>query len=253
MIVVISPAKTLDFESTYKIKEKETNPRFLDTTHKLVGEAKKLEVSDLEKMMKISTKLAELNVLRFKAFKKNPNTDARACAYVFKGDTYQGLEFESLNEKTQNYAQSNLRILSGLYGVLRPFDAIQPYRLEMGTRFQTTLGKNLYEVWKQKVTESLNEELKKHKVLINCASIEYFSAVDTKNLNAKVITPIFMERKNGKEKIISFNAKRARGMMAKYIIENKIKDSEEIKKFNIDNYEFQKDKSTETEFVFTRG
>src|SRR5690606_3214371 len=161
MKVVISPAKRLDFESECPIQDKTTAPDFLEITHKLIQEASKLKTSDLERLMKISPKLAELNVARFQDLKKNTQEKARPCAYAFRGDTYLGLEFEKLKPVEQNYAQKHLRILSGLYGLLKPYDGIRPYRLEMGTQFHTPLGKNLYEVWQDKVTEKLNSELSK--------------------------------------------------------------------------------------------
>lgn len=252
MLVVVSPAKRMDFQTPTDISEHE-QPKFLDKASELVKELKKKKPTDLEKLMGISEKLAKLNADRFKSFKTpfSP-TNAKIAGLAFQGDTYQGLEFHEFNKSERSFAQKHLRILSGLYGVLGPLDLIQPYRLEMGTKFGIGENKDLYGVWKHDITKALNEDLKGKRALINCASNEYFNAVDTKALKAPVITPVFKENKNGKLKIISFNAKRARGMMAKYIIENKLKNPEEIKTFAMDNYKFNKGLSDERNYVFTR-
>ncbi|MCO4754814.1 MAG: peroxide stress protein YaaA [Bacteriovoracaceae bacterium] len=252
MLVVVSPAKKLDFQTPSDLAEYET-PLFIDEAKLLIKDLKKKSSQDLQKLMGISENLAELNVKRFNTFKPPfTPTNAKQAGLAFQGDTYQGLEFHDFNKSQRNFAQKHLRILSGLYGILRPLDLMQAYRLEMGTKFGAAGASDLYGFWKEKITEKLNEDLKGQKALVNCASNEYFKAVDTKALKAQVVTPIFKEEKNGKLKIISFNAKRARGMMAKFIIENKLKDPNDLKKFNMDNYKFDPELSDETNFTFTR-
>lgn len=252
MIVVVSPAKKMDFQGPSEINEHDT-PLFLDKAKTLVKELKKKSPADLQELMGISDKLAELNVNRYKNFKTPFSlANAKQAALAFQGDTYQGLEFHDLTKTQRGFAQKRLRILSGLYGVLRPLDLIQPYRLEMGVKFGLNDAKNLYELWKKDVTEELNKSLKGQKALVNCASNEYFGAVDVAKLKVPVVTPVFKEEKNGKLKIISFNAKRARGMMARFIIENKIQNPEDLKKFSMDGYKFNKELSDETTFTFTR-
>jgi cytoplasmic iron level regulating protein YaaA (DUF328/UPF0246 family) len=252
MLIVVSPAKKLDFETQAPI-ETFTTPDFLEISNKLIKDLKKLKTDEVSELMKISTNLGELNFTRFQSF-KTPFTlkNAKQAAFAFKGDTYIGLDFESFSKKQITYSQKHFRILSGLYGLLRPLDLIQPYRLEMGTKFGIEGATNLYAVWKQTLTKKMNEELKKEKVLINLASKEYFSAIDLNSLNAEVLTPIFKEKKNGVYKIISFNAKRARGLMSQYILKNEIKDIEGVKKFDLDRYKFNKTMSNESELVFTR-
>ncbi len=252
MLVVVSPAKKLDFQTPTDLTEYE-GPLFLDKSKELVKELKKKTRPELQKLMGISESLADLNVKRFNSFKTPFSTsNAKQAGLAFQGDTYQGLEFHTFNKTQRSYAQKHLRILSGLYGVLRPLDLMQAYRLEMGTKFGIKGQKDLYQFWRETITQRLNEDLKGTKALVNCASNEYFKAVDTKSLNAPVITPIFKEEKNGKLKIISFNAKRARGMMAKFIIENKIKEPEGLKDFCEDNYKFDPKLSDEYNFTFTR-
>lgn len=252
MLIVVSPAKRLDFQTPNELEET-SQPRFLSKTKDLIKELRKLSSEDLQELMGISEKLGQLNYDRFQSFKTPFSLkNAKQAGLAFQGDTYQGLEFFKFNKSERNFAQKSLRILSGLYGVLAPLDLIQPYRLEMGTKFGVKGKKDLYEVWKEEVTKALNEDLKGHKALVNCASNEYFNAVKTSELKKPVITPVFKENKNGKLKIISFNAKRARGMMAKYIIENKLKDPQDIKDFDLDNYKFNKELSDETTFTFTR-
>lgn len=252
MLIVVSPAKKLDFESIAPTDEF-TTPKFLDKSNGLIKELKRLSSEDIGKLMKLSVNLAELNYTRYQSFKTPFNLkNAKQAAYAFKGDTYVGLDFDSFNKNQVKYAQKHLRILSGLYGILRPLDLIQPYRLEMGTRFKALGEKNLYGIWKNELTDDLSTELKKEKILINLASKEYFSAIDLNKLDAKVITPVFMEEKNGNFKIISFNAKRARGMMSQYIIKNKIEDVEDLKNFDMDNYKYNKTLSEDNDFVFTR-
>ncbi len=253
MLIVVSPAKKLDFDSAPPTQE-HSQPQFLDTTKKIIKDLKKLEASELMKLMKISQTLGELNYNRNQNFKTPFSLkNAKQAAFAFKGDTYQGLEFESFSKAQMNYAQNHFRILSGLYGLLKPLDLIQPYRLEMGTSFGIGKEKNLYGVWREQITQTLQQELKKEKTLVNLASKEYFSAIEFESLDAQVITPVFKEQKNGKYKIISFNAKRARGMMSQFILKNKIDSIEGLKKFDMDNYKFNSEMSSSEELVFTRS
>lgn len=252
MLIVVSPAKRMDFQTPNQLESGE-QPRFLSKASQLVKELKKMGPEELQELMGISEKLGQLNYDRFQSFKTPFSLkNAKQAGLAFQGDTYQGLEFFKFNKSERNFAQKSLRILSGLYGVLAPMDLIQPYRLEMGTKFGIKGNKDLYGVWKDEVTMALNEDLKGHKALVNCASNEYFGAVDVALLKKPVITPVFKEEKNGKLKIISFNAKRARGMMAKFIIENKLKDPEDLKAFDLDNYQFNEELSDETTLTFTR-
>lgn len=252
MLVVVSPAKKLDFENECAITE-QTKPVFLPKTNNLAKELKKLQAADIGKLMKLSQNLSDLNYNRFQSFKSiyNPSTSKQA-AFAFNGDTYTGLDITSMNKTEVNRAQKKLRILSGLYGVLKPLDLIQPYRLEMGTKFKFASYKNLYDYWQADVTGYFNQELKGKIPLVNCASNEYFGVIDPKKLNATIITPVFKENKNGVLKVISFNAKRARGMMARYIIQNNISKVDDLKKFDLDDYKFNASLSNETELVFTR-
>jgi cytoplasmic iron level regulating protein YaaA (DUF328/UPF0246 family) len=252
MLVVVSPAKKMDFETQAPTQDYSTC-EFLDTSNKLIKDLKKLEVNDIAKLMKLSDPLAQLNFSRYKTFKTPFSLkNAKQAAFAFKGDTYVGLDFESFNKTQIKHAQGHFRILSGLYGLLKPLDLIQPYRLEMGTRFGIGTSKNLYGVWQKSITDSLNNELKTKKILVNLASKEYFSAIDFNNLHGEVITPVFKEKKNGEYKIISFAAKRARGMMSQFILKNKIKDIAGIKTFDMADYKFSNKLSSGNEFVFVR-
>ena len=255
MITVVSPAKKLSSECNAK-----TNlyhkPQFLEESEDLIKQLKSLSPLDLESLMGISEKLAILNWERIQ--KWNPNftsKSTREAIYSFKGDTYVGLDAETLSQNEVDFAQNHLRILSGLYGILRPLDLMMPYRLEMGTRFENNRGKNLYEYWGEKLSLYLNNELANHceKIIINCASVEYFKSINTLNLGAKVITPVFKEIKMGKPKIISFFAKKARGMMARFIIQNQINNEVDILNFKLDGYQYDRNLSTNTEPVFTRS
>lgn len=252
MLVVVSPAKRMDFQTPNEIKEHE-QPKFLKNSKELISELKKLTPAQIGKLMGISEKLADLNAQRYQSF-KTPFTlaNAKQAGLAFQGDTYQGLEFHLFNKSQRDFAQKHLRILSGLYGLLGPLDLIQPYRLEMGTKFGIKGNKDLYALWRDEITKALNSELAGQKALVNCASNEYFSAVNTKEVKAPIITPVFKEEKNGKLKIISFNAKRARGMMAKFVIENKLKKPEQLKEFAEDRYQFNSELSDDTTFTFTR-
>ena len=250
--MIVSPAKKLDFDSVAPI-EKHNQPKFLETSTKLIKDLKKLKSTDLQDLMGISEKLAKLNLERYQSFKTPFNLkNSKQAIFAFKGDTYVGLDVDSLDKKDIDYADKNLRILSGLYGVLKPLDLIQAYRLEMGTNFSIGKNKNLYELWREANTKAIESDLKGKKALVNLASKEYFSSIDFSSLTKPVITPVFKEEKNGKLKIISFNAKRARGMMANFIIKNKIKDPADLEKFNMDNYKFDKSLSSKDELVFRR-
>lgn len=252
MLIVVSPAKKLDFESECAFTE-QSEPAFLNKTNILAKELKKLQSQDIAKLMKLSSNLSELNFKRFQNFKSNFNpSTSKQAVFAFNGDTYTGLDIHSFSTREIKVAQKSLRILSGLYGILKPMDLIQAYRLEMGTRFKFKDFKNLYEYWKEDVTNKINTDLKKEKVLVNCASTEYFSVIDQKLIKGEIITPVFKEMRNGELKIISFSAKRARGMMVKYLIQNSIKEPKDIKFFNEDNYLYSKEHSTENEYVFVR-
>jgi hypothetical protein len=254
MLMVISPAKTLDFDSPLATS-KNSQPRLLDQSQQLINELQKLAPHDISALMSVSDKIGTLNFDRFQAWQQPFNEDnARAAVLAFKGDVYTGMQAETFQASDFNFAQKHLRILSGLYGLLRPLDLMQAYRLEMGTKFVNKNGKNLYQFWDNKITTILNEDIKDSgsKELINLASNEYFKSVQLKYLDSEVITPIFKDFKNGKYKIISFYAKKARGMMAAYIIKNKIKNAEDIKSFNIDGYRFDNDMTRDNNWVFTR-
>jgi cytoplasmic iron level regulating protein YaaA (DUF328/UPF0246 family) len=253
MIIVLSPAKTLD----YSFSEKKLDfsvPPFLPKSKNLVSSMKKLNKSELSSLMGVSDKISALNHDRFQNWSQatKPSAQAKQAGLVFKGDVYQGLEFEKLSKQDINFAQKHLRILSGLYGVLKPLDIISPYRLEMGTKISVAKNKDLYEFWKEEITNHLNKDLKASSILVNLASIEYFSSVDTEKLKSRVISPVFKDFKNGQFKIISFYAKKARGLMAKYLIENRVKAPEGLYKFNLDGYKYSKKDSTEYSPVFLR-
>ena len=254
MLVVISPAKTLDFE-TPAITNTATKPLMLKDSAELVDIMRGYAPDDIVNLMGVSQKIGELNSERFMNWhtpftKKN----AKQALLAFKGDVYTGLDAESFNEDDFTFAQSHLRILSGLYGVLRPLDLIQAYRLEMGTKLENGRGKNLYEFWGSQPSVALKKQLAgmKSKVLINLASNEYFNAVDKKLLDTEIITPVFKDYKNGKYKIISFYAKKARGLMSAYIIKHRIEDPAKLRKFNTAGYRFDKDSSDAKQWVFLR-
>ena len=249
MLVVVSPAKKLNMSLVDNLKVSE--PHFKKNANELVNVVRGLSVQGLEKLMDISTTLAELNKDRFNDF---GNQQKKAAAFAFAGDTYKGLSVEKFEMEDLDWAQKHLRILSGLYGLLRPLDEIEPYRLEMGSKLKGAHGSSLYDYWGNKISENLNQHAKEigSKILVNCASNEYFNAINLNSLLLRVITPIFMERKNGKEKIISFYAKNARGAMARFIIQNRLKSEEDIKKFDLDGYNYSADKSDEGKLVFIR-
>lgn len=253
MLLLISPAKTLDF-SPSPIAEYTASP-FLKESKELVGILKEKSADDLKKLMKVSDKIAELNVGRFRSFKAPFNLkNAKQAVLAFRGDVYTGLDADSFDESDIEFAQKHLRILSGLYGMLKPLDLMQPYRLEMGTKLQNKQGKNLYEFWADKITHRINEDLKEsdNEYIINLASKEYFKSVKPKLLNGKIIDVNFKEDKNGTYKIVAFFAKKARGMMCHYAIKNKLTDPEHLKGFDYDNYVYNEDLSSEKELIFTR-
>lgn len=254
MLIVISPAKTLDFE-TPATTEDYTLPALLKDSAELIDQLRLLEPDKIGKLMSISPKLATLNSNRFHHWSLPFNlVNAKQSILAFKGDVYTALDAQSLNVNELAFAQDHLRILSGLYGVLRPLDLIQAYRLEMGTQLSNYRGNNLYEFWGNTITESINQDLKKQQdnTLINLASNEYFKSVKLDKLNANVITPIFKDQKNGIYKIISFFAKKARGLMSRYIIQHKLSNPEDIKRFNVAGYTFNTHASTDNEWVFIR-
>lgn len=253
MKVVISPAKSLDFESTLP-SSKFTQPIFLDEAKKLNKVLVKKKPKALSELMSISDNLAQLNWQRNQDFTV-PFTpeNSRPALYAFNGDVYTGLDGYTIPENKLEDLQNTLRILSGLYGILKPLDLMQPYRLEMGTSLKIGAKKNLYEFWKKTLTNELNNELKEGELFVNLASNEYFSAIDTKALKAPVITPIFKDWKNDKLKVISFYAKKARGSMVRYILDSEAKTLDDIKGFNLDEYEYSKEHTLkENEPVFIR-
>lgn len=252
MLILVSPAKTLDYESPLATS-RFSQPRFTDQSQQLIDTLRKLSVQDVAELMKLSDKLASLNVARYQSWQPEHTPDnARPAVLAFKGDVYTGLDAESFSEGDFEFAQRHLRILSGLYGVLRPLDLLEPYRLEMGTRLKTAAGDNLYQFWGSRITEALNEELANDDVVINLASNEYFKAVQPKSLNARLITPVFKDFKNGQYKIISFYAKKARGLMSRYIIQNRIESPEAIQAFDLEGYYFSAEQSKGDTWVFLR-
>lgn len=253
MKIVISPAKSLDFETELPTR-RATQPPFLETTEKVNRKLARMSKKELSELMNISDKLAELNHTRYQEFtQEHDSTNARPAVYAFAGDVYVGLDAYTIETEKLDKLQDSLRILSGFYGVLRPLDLIQPYRLEMGTDLAVGRKKNLYELWQAELTKKLNEELEDQELFINLASKEYFKAIDTNSLNVPVITPVFKDLKNGKLKIVSFFAKKARGAMVRYIIDENITDLEGLKGFNIDGYQYSEAESgKKNELVFIR-
>jgi uncharacterized protein len=252
MLIVLSPAKSLDFTAP-PLSAPMSAPQMADHTAELAAVAKKLRVIDLKRMMDLSDALAKLNRERFQAFLPDSEEGLQA-AFAFNGDVYLGLKARELDKRALGWAQDHLRILSGLYGVLRPLDAIQPYRLEMGVRIKTKRGASLYDFWGPRVAEALDATLVGHKrrTVVNCASQEYFGAVDRAALKANVVTCRFLEEKDGEARIMSFFAKRARGAMARFAIDNRIDKPEDLKAFDIDGYRFVPGLSGEDEYAFSR-
>ncbi|MDB4635318.1 peroxide stress protein YaaA [bacterium] len=254
MLAIISPAKTLDFE-TLSLTNSSSCPEFIDHSQNLIDTLRTLPQSKLCSLMSISSKLAALNEQRYQDWSLPFTTsNAKQAIMAFKGDVYTGFTFEEYNEKDFAYAQKHLRILSGLYGLLRPLDLIQPYRLEMGTKLATPQGKNLYDFWGSKLTNALNGAIKNSgiQILVNLASNEYYNAVDKTVLQGRVITPIFKDYKNGDFKIISFFAKKARGAMSDYLVRHRINKPEGLKEFKGLGYRFNENLTKNDNWVFTR-
>lgn len=254
MVTIISPSKTQDF-STNNVPEEYSQPQLLEQSEILAGELRRKSPEDIKSLMDVSDKIAELNYERFQQFSTPFTSDnAKQALYAFKGDVYTGIDLKNYGEEELAFAQQHLRILSGLYGLLRPLDLIQPYRLEMKIKLANPRGKDLYTFWGKRITEALNAALaaQKKPVLINLASNEYFKAVDKKGLKGEIITPVFKEYKNGKYSIIAIFAKKARGLMSDFIIKNKIEEPEQLKTFNQEGYEYSEQHSKAGEWVFIR-
>ncbi|MFG6668436.1 peroxide stress protein YaaA [Halomonas sp. HNIBRBA4712] len=254
MLSVISPAKTLDFD-TPSTTDRVTQPDFLEQSQPLIDILRGYSPQEISELMGVSDKLAGLNAARFKEWQPPFSLDnAKPAAQAFQGDVYAGLEAESFSAAENRFAQSHLRILSGLYGLLRPLDLIQAYRLEMGTKLPNAAGKDLYAYWKPILTPALEEALRESgsKVLVNLASNEYFKAVDSKKLDAEIVTPVFKDEKNGSFKIISFYAKKARGLMSAWIVREQINSPEALKAFDVAGYGFDQAASDASTLVFTR-
>jgi cytoplasmic iron level regulating protein YaaA (DUF328/UPF0246 family) len=252
MKLVLSPAKSLDFESKLPTT-KTTEGYFLAESERLNKLLKKKSAKSLSKLMKISDNLGQLNYERNQDWQLPFTKDnARQALYAFSGDVYRGIDAYTIDTKKLDKVEDTVRIISGLYGILKPLDLIQPYRLEMGTRMPVGKNKNLYEFWKKKVTQALNEELEDGELFLNLASNEYFKAIDTKALKVPVVNVAFKEFKNGQYKIVAIFAKLARGLMTRYIIDTDAKTIENVKGFNYDNYGFSEELSSENELVFTR-
>ena len=254
MLIVISPAKSLDF-NTPPVTTNYTMPEMLEDSVKLAGRLNKMSPKQLSKLMGISIDLGELNFQRYQNWQL-PFTpeNAKQAALAFNGDVYQGLQAESLSEKQMELAQIRVRILSGLYGVLKPLDLIQPYRLEMGTRLKYYKSKDLYEFWNPAITKKIREALSEsgNDVLVNLASKEYFKSIDTKKLKAEIVTPDFKDQKNGQYKMISFFAKKARGLMTRFVLENNITNANDLQAFEYEGYHFNPRLSKPNNPVFTR-
>lgn len=254
MLILISPSKTQDF-STTDLTHQYSKPYFLDKSEVLIKELRKKKVGDIAKLMDLSENLSQLNFERYQQF-ETPFTveNAKQALLAFKGDVYTGFDLDTYSDEDFDFAQSHLRILSGLYGVLRPLDLIQPYRLEMKIKLKNPKGKDLYSFWGNGISEFLNGELEKNEeqYIINLASQEYFKAVNQKSLKAKIITPTFKEEKNGTLKIVALFAKKARGMMANFAIKNRITEPEQLKAFQEGGYTYEESLSHEEDWVFVR-
>ena len=254
MLALISPAKTLDYETALPT-DTYTQPRLLQQSQQLIDVCRKLSATEIASLMSVSEKIANLNVERFRDWNADFDfSNARQAMFAFKGDVYTGLDAYDLDDQEIDFAQQHLRMLSGLYGLLRPLDLMMPYRLEMGTKLNNTRGHNLYEFWGDIITDQINQDLANidAKVLINLASDEYYKSVNEKKIQVEMIKPVFLDQKNGKYKVISFYAKKARGLMARYIIKNKLSQVEQLKAFNSDGYYFDTESSSDKELVFKR-
>lgn len=250
MLILLSPAKTLDLDKTIPY-DKYTIPQFLKETEKVVGVLKKKTAAELSSLMEITPDLAKLNAERYQRWKTpfTPN-NSRPCIFTFDGPVYRGFDFLAYKKQDYERLQQKVRIISGLHGLLRPLDLIQPYRLDMHTPLKNHAGKDLYALWRQKVTDVLKEECKD--MLVNCASAEYSAAVDFSQLKCKVITPLFKNLKGGKYQVIGLVAKKARGMFADFLVRSNFTKTDDFKKFNRDGYAFDPKTSSETELVFLR-
>lgn len=255
MLTIISPAKTLDYESELATR-RYTQPELLDKSSQLISIAKKLSPAEIASLMGISDKLAHLNAERFNSWQPDFTPEnARQAILAFKGDVYTGLQAENFSEHDFDFAQQHLRMLSGLYGLLRPLDLMQPYRLEMGIRLKNTEGSNLYHFWGDLLTEKLNAILKQQgdNLLVNLASDEYFKAVKPSKLEGEIIKPVFLDEKNGQFKVISFYAKKARGLMSRFIIQERLTQRKQLQDFDLEGYQFDSARSQGNELVFTRA
>jgi uncharacterized protein len=254
MLVVLSPAKRMDFTADPTALPS-SKPQFLTEAHKLIDRARDLSQGDIKKLMNLSDDLAEVNFKRFKAFKKKASAQgSKQAVLAFNGDVYLGLEAASLSEADLNWAQGHLRILSGLYGVLRPLDTIQPYRLEMGRALSNSEGKDLYAWWGEKLARSLNKAARAHDhpVIVNLASNEYFTAARADKIKVEIITPTFRDIKDGKARTLSFFAKKARGSLAREIIKGRIESPQALKTLKVDDYTYRDDMSAGNKWVFAR-
>ncbi|NKF50987.1 peroxide stress protein YaaA [Shewanella sp. WXL01] len=254
MLVLVSPAKTLDYDNP-AITEAYTEPKLLEHSQALINVCKQLSPADIASLMKVSDKIAALNVARFGDWQPEFNlTNAKQAVFAFRGDVYTGFDADSLSDEQQQSAQKHLRILSGLYGLLKPLDLMMPYRLEMGTKLENPRGKNLYAFWGEVITDEVNQALAEQgdDILVNLASNEYFKAVKPKLVKGQIVTPVFKDCKKGQYKVISFFAKKARGLMARYIVDNQLTDIEQLKQFDVDGYYYSSEQSTELEPVFLR-
>ncbi|MEN8320628.1 peroxide stress protein YaaA [Acinetobacter junii] len=254
MLALISPAKTLDY-TTALPTDTHTQPRLLEQSQQLIDVCRKLSATEIASLMTVSEKIANLNVERFRDWNAEFDfSNARQALFAFKGDVYTGLDAYHLKDQDIDFAQQHLRMLSGLYGLLRPLDLMMPYRLEMGTKLKNSRGNNLYEFWGSIITDQINQDLAEidAKVLVNLASDEYYKSVNEKKIQAEIIKPVFLDQKNGKYKVISFYAKKARGLMARYLIENKLSQVEQLKAFDSEGYYFDAESSSDKELVFKR-
>lgn len=254
MITIISPSKTLGYIKNRNLS-KVTIPQFIDSSEELVSILRGFTVNELKSLFSVSEKIAQLNYGRFRDWHTPfDSSNSKPAILTFKGDVYEGLDAAAFNRSDFEFAQQSLLILSGLYGVLRPLDLMQPYRLEMGTKLEVGDRNNLYEFWSENITAALNNQLlnSKNPVLVNLASQEYFKAINSKNIKGTIVTPVFKEQKGSDFKVVAIYAKRARGLMSKFIIQNKIGDAEQLKEFNWEGYYFRSDMSTKTKLVFVR-
>ena len=251
MKILISPAKSLDFQNNVETSYS-SEPLFANKAKQINNILKELSAPDLGGLMSISPKLSDLNWLRNQDFQKN-NSKEKQAIFAFNGDVYEGIDANNISKSNHDKLQKTLRILSGLYGILKPFDKIKPYRLEMGTKLQVNGSENLYKFWSENITDSIIDEMSSEEILINLASNEYFDAFNNEKFNGKIISPVFKDFKNGKLKIISFYAKKARGLMVRYIVDNNISNYNDLLGFNLDNYAYNESETIdENKPVFTR-